>query len=444
MNYPRLIHEYLDGGLASNMEDLLFLELAHNSDLRQEFNSQVKLQFISQNDMNNITPPLASTGAIFSSLGFTMPSTGLPGMQNTAMKGNAASFSQKAATSFRKIFPNVMTSVLTVAFTGIVLYFLFDYSFTNRLENLSADIKSNIPVSSSIETPSSNTSESVIGELSALREEISSLKKQLLHNNRNNNIFASSIPAKEQNSNPYSSDNNAGFVSHNTSINDNSDDNVPVYLALQESGYNPNNQYFELFMPQYDAVYTFQGEPITYIPITTEIKIPTGFDEFTDNTNWGLEFRGIASSSNPSVKINDASNSMFANSSIGVFYRIAKQHSVGIETGQESFGMSFYTIEDGNQYLYEQNPMLWWYGAFYRYSATNLGYKQILYPFAQVFAGASSIGPIGKLNIGLEYRPIENISLSIGLETKRLWYVIQDNNYSTNKTGVNYGISILY
>lgn len=43
MTYDRLIHDYLDEGLSDTMQESLFNELANNSELRNEFNKQLKL-----------------------------------------------------------------------------------------------------------------------------------------------------------------------------------------------------------------------------------------------------------------------------------------------------------------------------------------------------------------------------------------------------------------
>ena len=74
MSYSRLIHEYLDGQTDIVQEDILFAELAKNPDLRIEFNEQVQLQNVALTDMRTITPPAETTNAIFSKLGFTIPS----------------------------------------------------------------------------------------------------------------------------------------------------------------------------------------------------------------------------------------------------------------------------------------------------------------------------------------------------------------------------------
>ena len=47
MSYDLLIHEYLDTGLDEARQEALFAEIAKNPELRNEFNSQLKLQNIS-------------------------------------------------------------------------------------------------------------------------------------------------------------------------------------------------------------------------------------------------------------------------------------------------------------------------------------------------------------------------------------------------------------
>ena len=76
MNNSKLIHDYLDGKLQQPGQDMLFAELANNAELRNEFNQQMKMHMIAQNDMAMISPPAAATNAIFAELGFSIPPSG--------------------------------------------------------------------------------------------------------------------------------------------------------------------------------------------------------------------------------------------------------------------------------------------------------------------------------------------------------------------------------
>ncbi len=426
MNYSKLIHEYLDGDLSPEKEDLLFSGLATSSEFRQEFNSQVKLQIIAQNDMRNISPPLASTSAIFSTLGFSMPSANYLTMHR-APKSQKYHFFNRAFTSLKNIMPNLLTTFIASAITGLILYLLLNGSFSSRMGTLASDIKSSIPVSSFVETtPSAQQSTNQQQDLTWLHDEIDGLKKQLRNNNsywsNQFSLLAQTIAAGEsQQENPAQ---DSQLASNDQTIPFNS------YTTLQD--FRP---------PRNEQLTAGFGTSINYTPIPNNIQVP---QDGIDNTTMGLELHGIATISYPSIKINDGSNPWFSNASIGGFYKISKQHTVGLEVGQEKFGMKFNSIENGKEYQYTQNPMLIWYGAYYRYSATDLGWKDRFYPFTQIFAGASSVGPVGKLSVGLEYRLAQNVKLSLGIESKRLWYFLQDNTYTSDKTGVNYGISILY
>ena len=73
MSYSKIIHQYLDTGVDGSTEEMLFAKLANDEALRSEFNRQVQLHLIAQNDMNSISPPMDVTSGIFKSLGFEIP-----------------------------------------------------------------------------------------------------------------------------------------------------------------------------------------------------------------------------------------------------------------------------------------------------------------------------------------------------------------------------------
>ena len=66
MEYNRLIHDYLDNELDPSREEELFSQISKNPDLRMEFNNQLQLHLVAQNDISTIAPPIDSTNFIFS------------------------------------------------------------------------------------------------------------------------------------------------------------------------------------------------------------------------------------------------------------------------------------------------------------------------------------------------------------------------------------------
>ena len=100
--------------------------------------------------------------------------------------------------------------------------------------------------------------------------------------------------------------------------------------------------------------------------------------------------------SSPNVSIGNNAN-LYDNFSISGWYQINPFISVGIEGGKEQFSQEFSTK---NNLVYQQRPGLIWYGASFRYSAKELIIPYFIYPYFQMFAGATTIGPLFKPQAG--------------------------------------------
>ena len=72
----QLIHDYLDGEVDSGTEEMLFARLRADSEMRKEFNTQMKIVSLAQRDKAMTIPPPALTNSLFNKLGYDLPMTG--------------------------------------------------------------------------------------------------------------------------------------------------------------------------------------------------------------------------------------------------------------------------------------------------------------------------------------------------------------------------------
>lgn len=75
MNYTHLIHQYLEGRLEGHLEEMLFAELGRNSLLRRELSAQIKLGSAARRDAVSIVPSEYEKQSIFAELGFATSGT---------------------------------------------------------------------------------------------------------------------------------------------------------------------------------------------------------------------------------------------------------------------------------------------------------------------------------------------------------------------------------
>lgn len=107
----RMLHAFMDGELGGPQEEALFHKLSADPALRSEMQDHLAIRKAVQHDIEAFTPPASATAAIFTSLGFTIPS-------NTATAAGAGS------SFLRGLWIGSAASVLAVA-TAIILFFQF-------------------------------------------------------------------------------------------------------------------------------------------------------------------------------------------------------------------------------------------------------------------------------------------------------------------------------
>ncbi len=96
MDYSELLHDWIDGTLASHHEEAVFIALSRQPELRTELQDLVRIRAAVQNDIEAFTPSPADTSAIFGRLGFSVPPD-IPSLASAAATSVAAT--SVAATS---------------------------------------------------------------------------------------------------------------------------------------------------------------------------------------------------------------------------------------------------------------------------------------------------------------------------------------------------------
>lgn len=425
MEQTRLIHDYLDGELEASQQDLLFKELANNSELRHEFNSQLKIHTIVKNDLATVNAPVETTNAIFSQLGFHIPPTDF--RPDPAIAADLARHTGGWATAvmlfLKKYTPQLMSTIFTAGLTALLVYYLMDRTGGERIV-----INGNnpVPVVLSAEGPLYPTATAMPdngmsrAEMKRIIDE--SLRNYMTQMTNNYNENIKNFIANYQAQNPQSRGNEFAVQRDNMfgnglSVHRNSDliANRPQY----SNSPSVNNQEYNNALP--------------YIPIRSDY-----------NTKFNLSLRGITSKGNPDVTVPVNSNTLFNNVGLGLSYNLSDYHTVGIEAGKEAYPQAFSGTNYTERLKYQQNYSYFWYGATYKLSLSEMFVPKVFFPYAQVFGGATTVGPLARATVGLQYRPDKRVTFSLGAEGSVLYYNYQGNLYNSQKYGLTYGVSINY
>jgi len=430
MSYSRLIHDYLDGELEQSQQDALFNHLAANTDVRSEFNQQVKLHLIAQKDMATISPPVSTTNAIFASLGFTIP----PGGYSAGAGGAAVAATKSAGLAHLfwgflvRYTPNLFTALLTAGITGAVIFFMTKGFVGNQTNNADNHESAKNAVKQTEQIMAANGTTNQVKAPDS--KEISRIVSKAINNYFQK--YESNYITYMNNLDKAVTDNKSPITEKDESYTDGAMANK-IFTAYD------NNVLLVKDIKNPEPVITNFIKPFDINANKTAIP---GFNNL--KSNFSLQLRGF---SNVSSQANMPTNSKpwFNDMSASINYNLNENNIIGVEVGQEAFLQQFVINEpNGKKLSWKQNPTRIWYGGLYRFSFTDFLIPKILYPYSQIFAGATPFGPLGRLQAGLQYTPDKRVTFTMGAEYSALIYNVQGNLFATKKFGLTYGVSIYY
>lgn len=396
MNYEELLHEYFDGGLDEQRESVLFTALAHDVNLRQEFNDYVNLRSAMHSEVGGNTLPAALSASVFQGLGYSLP---------PALVTASSSEVGRASGGLMTYGAYILTSVLSSALTAVVILLLLRPTSTVR------EVAQTIPAATYPERVQRETSEPKFVPATVPTSTVSA--PVVLSNRKTANVVSPSFISDA--------------IKNPTATRSDNEDHVAVTSAAPRS----------------------IEQAIISVPRHTLPTISSGdvLADVTSGSNLGLDvaIRSFASRSFPSVELPDPSASSMTDFAVTALYALADNHAAGIEFGRERFGQEYRQTFSGNGVTVRQNPMLWWGGASYRLEFPDMALlPEMLYPYSQATIGVSEVGPLGRLLLGVRLIPEQRIIFSLGVEGSLLAYPVENQWYSTAKLGLTYGVSIRF
>lgn len=409
MTYNQLIHDYLDTGLKQPQEDALFQALASDQTLRGDFHQQLSIMKIATNDMTNISPPMESTNAIFSSLGFSIPmgDSGAAVINESKRKPGAAIFASASGVGILNIFKDNFSTLASIAVAAVistVLFMTFNKDMTNKEPE-----RSGITLAQNYYDDATHA---VLPIVSSIEKETKTTERSTP---RNKNI----TPVRSNNF-PVLAVTNTTEESQvvNAQVTENND------IAVNKKDYSNINKINEnsYAIVKVNRLNTSSSDS----PLLNMPKF-----NYEEKSGFALELRG-ANNPEQTELLNDIQ--------LGVnFEFIDDVHAVGL-IGNEHYVVRISNpIAAGEQVQYANESMVsFMFGL--RYAPDELILDGLVVPYVQLMGGGLSNGFAGGFESGLMLNVNGNYSILVGYGKQYAKYNFEGNLYNASKKGINVGL----
>jgi len=401
----KLILELLEGNLDEESRRLAFQKIAYNPALQEDFLDYISINKMMNEDANNIAVPVDYTNEIFAKIEAMQP---LP----------------------NKYWDTIKRGITTSIFAMLMLLPLL-FGVNNLSQD--NDVNNELPktIEQAISPKQAETNELVSSNNSKINQ-------QQFVNKKTNPKAEKAMASIKQKANSVNANfektNNNIIVNENSTateskiqnevFNLNTNASNIAYANLDNSQkvsiYDENNEFGNIKNNQYDLP-NFKIQKRELPPVIIQYHINSAI-------------------TNP-VRNMQKSSSFFGNYGISVFLETFPNISFGAEFGSEPYSQIYLNSENSTEYI--QAPNVFYFGIAGRYDANQWKLLNI-HPVAQLFAGGSSLGPLTRLSMQLEYDGIKYLGLYGGIEGGFLLYSNQGKWLTSKKVGAVVGANIKF
>lgn len=387
-----MLTQLLDGELEHGANQFFYDKLAQDEDLQSEMHDHIAIRETVRRDTEAFAPPAELSKSVFSKLGFVSPMTPPPPKRSYALR-----------------------------FSVLALLLLFVTTFIAYQSGIIFNYESTAVASSQIEE------NQALAEQTSASIDIPVVKTQANNSaSKLNNIGAK--VAKNKNANLPANIANTTSV-ENFATNDISEQTITNYALLSNSQ--------QVFMN--NDLQGFSADKSKMFSASFDFSRNIRNQQFIDNSSGyfkrakSINLRGSYSLSADERALQNGVAGSFA---LGAYINSGIRNlSIGAEIGREPYSQIFLS-ESGD---YEQNPEIMWLGLALKYDFKELDLAGFV-PFSQVVAGASELGPMGRVYLGASRAIYGSIGFNVGVEGSMLVYKNMNKYYSTNKIGISGGL----
>lgn len=413
-----LLTRLLDGELEYGQEQLLYDKLAQDPELQAEMNDMIAIRETVRRDTDAFTPPAELTNSVFSTLGFVAPMNQYPAPKRRYL---------------------LRYSVLALLFLAVSTFIAYQSDFI---------FGSKIPVVSSIQTEdgetrnTSKTNDAVTrSESSDLAVSNNSVSKNnaLTTEDRNASSSLINIPSEQK---PIAEE--APESESATTVQSNTNKDLIAFAETNQDGIiynqlidqsnsiiidNPIGRHINDKQKAFSNSFDFARAISNIDSRNMQNTYSSGKREKT------LNLRGVYAISNDENKLQ---SSIIESFTIAAFISsgFVENLSIGAEFGREPYNQIFVKQQSAG---YVQDPSIVWLGIGAKYDFTEVSIYGIT-PFAQLVAGGSELGPIGRAFLGMSKTYSNGIGFNFGIESSLMLYKNQNKYYTSDKVSLSGGV----
>ncbi|MAT40497.1 MAG: hypothetical protein CL946_12950 [Ectothiorhodospiraceae bacterium] len=404
-NLSEMLHAYLDGELNGTEEQVLFQELSRSDDLRGEMRDLVAIRNAVNSEKHSMVPPMAATTAVFTGLGFSVPS-GASGMAPVPVPTTPPPPVEPGIMgTMGSVFGNISRPLLKPLAGAIVGSALTATVVTTINNNNAADEAAMHQQQQMAESPPIE----IVYEAPATPQ-LSDLFIDV-NDKPNRTAEANEVTA---------------------AVSTDQSDEQTTAVSLPASASNElavDDQKLQRSVKEVEDFLTLHTDPHEIGKRRVFVQI----------------LNAPLNESNRDSKLGVGAQD-FMNMRGGIFYRLSENHLIGLEAGKENFPQLFSgKYAPGRTVSYDQNPTKVWITAAYRYQTGELSMIPGLRGFLQTNAGgALELGGLGRGIVGVQYDLAPGLLIQVGAEGSMLIYEFQDTWFTTSKYGLNYGFALQF
>lgn len=424
MNYSELINDFIDGRLAPDKEDELFLALSSDDELRSELKENLAIDQAMKDDAASLAPSAASTAAVFSRLGFDAPAPA-PKKSTVQRFRDFIAPAQKYASH----------AIAGIASAGVAVALMWLLTGNQQDDESSgqaayrADAVKGLPVAE-VSPMQDNELDIIImqGADAAIPKEQNekAYREGYLAGSREaSSVFGGRLANLEKEL----SRQNALFESLAADAMQNSGEISGRIIESQR-----------LVTLPAASVPTRASQSFIYVPVDTSPGDNSNNLNLLNFEKIGVEaeLRGSDYRMFPVAKMPESSIPEFNNSGLALFYNVSDDFQLGFDLRQEYFYQEYEGEIDGRRVRYMQHPNFVTYGAAARYKFLHLG---DFTAFGELHAGFNKAGAVGRAGVGVKYSPTGDYNFLLGIEGSALAFKHETDPYLARKIGFYYGVA---
>ncbi len=467
MDYSALLHDWIDGTLAPEHEEAVFIALSRQADLRLELQDLMRIRAAVQSDAAAFTPSPSDTSAIFGRLGFSVPadipslasasigvstaSSSLAASSGASALSGIAAFGGTAKLAVLAAWKSYGAVLVSACLASLVTVLLLDWRSGNLFQNgsntsfrggsASDMVSSANPVSAAASgfgnasgnnagfgqspyfaqgggQPRYGVTTDTVRERIVIREVVRYVPMAATGQ-------MSAIPSTD----------NPSANQQESASEDNSSFAPPALQSVP-----PRKQLGDDILAK-AVIATRTALPDNTLKSASYLLPPPSSEEsFADILHrFRLGVRGFTALSMPPPTMEPSATPFFNNAALSLQYALSPNRFIGVEVGQEAFFQRYQSTENQDTYTITQYPTQWWAGLTYRYNFTP---EELFSPYASATLGVATYGFLGRTHIGCTYSPDGVTQFLLGVEASALVYGHQGVNYVSPKVGVTYGVSL--